>query len=461
MPTPATRRAAALPRRARLAYALYSTAWRIGWPLAMLHLALRSWRQPAYRAHWSERFLGRSAARFPTPALRGTSVFWIHAVSLGETRAAAPLIERLAALDPEARFVLTHMTPTGRDAGAEIAARLPGRVLQRYLPYDLPGAVDRFFREARASVGVLLETETWPNLLAGARRARVPVVLVNARLSARSLERSRRWPTLIRAATSQLARVVAQTTADAQRIRQLYAGPVDVVGNLKFDLDPAPQQLERGRAWRAQAAPRAVWVFANTRDGEEELLLDAFDAWIAAGPRDVPAGAVQLVVVPRHPQRFDDVARIIAKRGHVVVRRSDAAAFERPRAPGEIVLGDTMGEMAAYYASADVAFVGGSLAPLGGHNLIEACACGCAVVVGRHTFNFAQATQDALASGAAVAVDDAAGVVATMAALSADRERLAAMRSRALDFAAAHRGATARTAAIVRDVARESAGAAP
>jgi 3-deoxy-D-manno-octulosonic-acid transferase len=292
----------------------------------------------------------------------------------------------------------------------------------------------------------------------------VPVVLVNARLSARSLARGLRWPALIRATAARLAGVVAQTDADAARIAELYEGPIEVAGNLKFDLAPPAQQLEDGRAWRATLGSRAVWLFANTRDGEEALLLDAFIAFTTAFATAFTAHAAappRLVIVPRHPQRFDEVARLIGARGHPVVRRSDRAAFATvAAAPAAIVLGDTMGEMAFYYAAADVAFVGGSLAPLGGHNLIEACSCGCPVVVGRHTFNFAAATADAIAAAAAIAVDDAAGVVATCAELVADPARLAAARSRALGFAAAHRGATDRTVAVLRRVLALTAGAA-
>jgi 3-deoxy-D-manno-octulosonic-acid transferase len=442
------------------ALALYSWAWRFGWPAAALHLLARSLRQPGYRRHWGERFLGRGA---PVPRGAGP-VFWVHAVSVGETRAAVPLIERLAQVEPQATFVVTHITPTGRDTGAEIVRRLKGRVVQRYLPYDLPSAVDRFFAETRPSIGILMETEAWPNLLAGAQRAAVPVVLVNARLSARSLARGLRWPALIRATAARLAGVVAQTDADAARIAELYEGPIEVAGNLKFDLAPPAQQLEDGRAWRATLGSRAVWLFANTRDGEEALLLDAFIAFTTAFTTAFTAHAAappRLVIVPRHPQRFDEVARLIGARGHPVVRRSDRAAFATvAAAPAAIVLGDTMGEMAFYYAAADVAFVGGSLAPLGGHNLIEACSCGCPVVVGRHTFNFAAATADAIAAAAAIAVDDAAGVVATCAELVADPARLAAARSRALGFAAAHRGATDRTVAVLRRVLALTAGAA-
>ena len=446
--------------RASLSLAAYTAAWRLGWPLAALYLAWRGWRQRAYLRHWGERFLGSGPA-FPAvgfvaslaePAAGEAAgpVVWVHAVSVGETRAAQPLVEALARHDPSLRILLTHMTPTGREAGAALARALPGRVVQRYLPYDLPGAVRRFLAQTRPALGLLLETEAWPNLLAGAQRAGVPVVLVNARLSERSLQRALRRRALFRRTASRLERIVAQTDADRARLAQLYDGPIDVAGNLKFDLDPSPAQLDQGRQWRQQLGDRRVWLFANTREGEEAALTQALarlDASRTAGTSAGEAPAVR-VFVPRHPQRFDEVARAIAAAGHALVRRSDPRGWGQVP-PGAYVLGDSMGEMAMYYAAADVAVVCGSFERLGGHNLIEACAAGCAVVVGPHTFNFAQATADAVQAGAALQVADADAAVAAVAALDADPARLAAMRESARAFAAAHRGATSRTVAIV------------
>jgi 3-deoxy-D-manno-octulosonic-acid transferase len=416
----------------------YTLAWWLAVPLVMLYLLARSLRQREYRAHWGERFLGRGARSGDAQP-----VIWVHAVSVGETRAAQPLVEALAAQLPAAQFMLTHMTPTGRAVGEAIVRAAPGRVQQRYLPYELPFAQARFLREVRPALGVILETEVWPNLMASAHAAGVPVALVNARLSEKSLARALRLPALMREAASRFAWVGAQTAADQARLAQLFAGPLEVTGNLKFDLAPDPQQIEAGRATRARLG-RPVWLLASTREGEEALLLDALRGGQVDGTAPA-ATAPAWLVVPRHPQRFDAVAALFAARGLVVRRRSQGARLEA-LAPGEVYLGDTMGELPWYYGAADAAVIGGSLLPFGAQNLIEAAACGCPVILGPSTYNFAQAAQDALAAGAAVQVADATAAVQALAALTADPARQSAMRAAALAFAQAHRGATARTA---------------
>ena len=416
----------------RLAYTVL--VW-LAMPLAALYLLWRSRRQPAYRAHWGERF---GWARYAVDSKR--PVIWIHAVSVGETRAAEPLIAALAERFPQHGFLLTHMTPTGRATGAELAARWPGRIAQVYLPYDMPFAVRRFLRAYTPVIGLGMETETWPNLLAESRVAGVPLVLVNARLSERSLAKGQKVARLMREAARSFTKVLAQTTADAGRLRTLGAENVEVIGNLKFDFTPDPAQLERGRSFRA-AARRTVLLFATTREGEEALLLDAL------AQADAPARAdVLIVIVPRHPQRFDDVARLIEARGWPLLRRSSVTDWSAAAACADrtVVLGDSMGEMAMYYASSDVAFVGGSLLPLGGHNLIEACGVEVPVVVGPHTFNFAQAAEDAIAAGAAERVGDAPGVVAAMLRIANDGLLRESMSQAALRFSQQHRGATAR-----------------
>ena len=287
------------------------------------------------------------------------------------------------------------MTPTGRAAGADIAARLPGRVLQTYLPYDLPYAVRRFLRAFRPVLGISVETEAWPNLVAIASEQRIPMALVNARLSERSYRLSRRYAALMRETAARFSLALAQTRADADRIRQVGAKDVEVTGNLKFDFAPDEVQIARGKAWRRLLGDRPVWLFASTRDGEEAMILDAIDDGVDA----------TIVIVPRHPQRFDEVAQMIEARGLPLVRRS-SSNFEADH-QCKVFLGDSMGEMTLYYAAADVAFIGGSLLHLGGQNLIEACAVGTPVVVGPHTFNFEQATHDAIEAGAAIRVADA------------------------------------------------------
>ena len=433
------------PGNAASARRWYALGWWLVLPLVAIYLLWRSLRQPEYRSHWGERFLGRGAK----PAA-GTPVVWVHAVSVGETRAAQPLIEALAAQLPAASFVLTHMTPTGRAVGAGVAARLPGRLVQRYLPYDFHLAVGRFLHETRPDIGIILETEIWPSLLFGTHAARVPVLLVNARLSEKSLAKAKRWESLIRAAARAITRVAAQSDADRVRIAQLYPGPVEVLGNLKFDLAPPVELVEQGRSLRAALGPRPVWLFASSRDGEEALVLDAFKSL----QKELVSDPV-FVVVPRHPQRFDEVARLIEARGFACARRS-AGAFAAPPAQGTILLGDSMGEMAMYYAAADIALVGGSLLPFGAQNLIEACAVGTPVVLGPSTFNFMQAASDALAAGAAVQVENAAQAVLAFDRLSRDDVQRAAMAAAARGFAAAHRGATERTVAMILAVLETS-----
>jgi 3-deoxy-D-manno-octulosonic-acid transferase len=425
----------------RLALAAYSAAWWLAAPLAALYLLWRSIAQREYRHHWAERFLGRGAA---PPA--GRPRIWVHAVSVGETRAAQPLIEQLARELPHASFVLTHTTPTGRAVGRSIVAALPGRVAQRYLPYDLRFAVARFLREVRPAVGVIMETEVWPNLLQATQRAGVPVLLANARLSERSAARGRRFAALLQPAAQGFERIAAQSEADRARIAGWTDRPIVVAGNLKFDLAVDEARVDAGRALRAGWGARPVWLFASTRDGEEALVLDA---WLRRRAAAGPAQPIVLIV-PRHPQRFDEVARLVEDRGLACLRRS-RGGWPASVAPGAVLLGDSMGEMALYYAAADVALIGGSLREFGAQNLIEACAVGTPVVLGPSTFNFAQAAADALAAGAALQVRDADEALAAMDALCADRDRLAAMRAAALRFAGAHRGATARVASMVRE----------
>ncbi len=425
--------------RERLALAAYSAAWWLAAPLAALYLLWRSLLQREYRRHWAERFLGRAG-----PAPPGRPVIWVHAVSVGETRAAQPLIERLAGERPDAAFVLTHMTPTGRAVGESIAAAFSGRVVQRYLPYDLRFAVRRFLREAPPDVGIVMETEIWPNLLHAACEAGVPMLLANARLSEKSAARGRRLAALLRPAARCFATIAAQSAVDRDRIAGWTDRPIVVTGNMKFDLPVDADRAEAGRALRAGWGARPVWLAASTREGEEALAA-------AALRRSKIDSDPIFLVVPRHPQRFDEVARLIEAAGFACRRRS-RGEWPKVVPAGALLLGDTMGEMGMYYAAADVALIGGSLRDLGAQNPIEACAVGTPVVVGPSTFNFAQVVADALAAGAAVQVRDADEALAAMDALTRDPSRLAAMRGAAVRFAQTHRGATARVAALIADL---------
>lgn len=422
--------AAAPPWRAALARLAYSTLLRLATPLYLARLWWRARREPLYGRAWHER-LGGFRGAVPPGRL------WLHAVSLGETHAATALIDALRRQRPGLRLLLSHGTATGREAGA---ALLRAGDAQTWLPYDTPGAVRRFLRHHRPAVGVIMETEVWPNLLHAAFEAGVPLVLANARLSERSRARGERLRALLRPALARFTQVLAQTDDDARRLRESGAQQVQVTGNLKFDVTPPPGLLARGRQWR-QSLGRAVVLAASTREGEEEPLLRA---WLGR-----PAPRPLLLLVPRHPQRFDAVAALVAAAGLQGRRRShwpDAPAAAD--AAADVWLGDTLGEMPLYYALADVALLGGSFAPLGGQNLIEAAACGCPLVMGPHTFNFAQAAELALAAGAALRVADIEEGVRCAAALAEDGARLPASR-RALAFAAQHRGAAERMAAAI------------
>jgi len=417
---------------------LYALAWAIAAPFALARLLWRSRRQPGYRAHLAER-LGRYAAVASVPRI------WVHAVSLGETHAAAPLVRALMQSHPQHRILLTHMTPTGRAAGEEIF----GDGVERcWLPYDLRFATRRFLAHFRPEMGVLLETEIWPRLLEECARAKVPVVLANARLSERSARRYARWPALARWGFGNLAGVAAQTGDDARRFAALGARRVVVMGNVKFDIAVPEGALARGREFRGRfGAQRRIWVAGSTREGEEALLLDALAAARFAAD-------VLLVIVPRHPQRFDAVAESARKRGLAIQRRSDEGEVA---ADTRVMLGDSMGEMLAYYAAADVAIMGGSLLEFGSQNLIEPCAMGTPVIVGPHTWNFAQAAEGAIAAGAAVRVSGAAEALARADAISADRARRDSMGAKGLEFVAAHRGAVDRFAAWLEATLRSRA----
>ena len=407
--------------------ALYTLLWWLALPWLPLRLWWRGRREPMYRAYMGERFgwYGRMPARTH-------GAIWIHAVSLGETRAVAPLVERLLRDAPQRPILLTHMTATGREAGRALFGE---RVVQAWLPYDLPFAMRRFLARFRPRAGLLVETELWPNLIVAAGEAGVPLLLINARLSERSARGYARVPALARQLVRALAGVAAQTEPDAQRLRALGALHVEVTGNLKFDAAIPAELRERGQLLREQfGRERPLLLLASTREGEEALLLDAL------ARATLPAQAL-VVIVPRHPQRFDAVAALVEARGFALARRS----ADRPVASGvRVVLGDSMGELAAYYVASDVAFVGGSLLPLGGQNLIEAIAAGVPTLVGPHTFNFAQASDAAIAAGAALRVGGADDVFAVAARLLADPASRERMRAHAGAFIAAHRGAVDR-----------------
>lgn len=416
----------------------YEVLWRLALPFALARLWWRGIREPGYRRHIGERF-GRHA---PLPDAK--PVIWIHAVSVGETRAAQPLIARLQQDFPQHQILLTAMTAAGR---ATSEAVYGDKVTRAWLPYDTASAVERFLDWCRPQFGVLMETELWPNLILRARARGVPVFLANARLSEKSARGYARLPTITARVLRALAGIAAQAPSDAERLIALGATNVAVTGNLKFDMTIPEAALEQARVLRAMfGAGRPLWVAGSTRDGEEALLLDA----MALARASLPTDAL-LLIVPRHPQRFDDVARLLERRGVRYARRSDGMPLAADVA---VVVGDSMGEMFAYYGAADVAFIGGSLLPLGGQNLIEPLAVGTPVVIGPSSYNFSEATREAVAHGVARQCADASAVLDAVAALLRDADARARMRAAARSLLEAHRGATERTARWIEDQLR-------
>ena len=434
--------------------ALYSLAIWLAQPLLRRKLRRRGVAEPGYLEAVPERFGHYTTPRPHANAAAGQPLVWLHAVSLGETRAAAILLKALRAQLPGMRLLLTHGTATGRAEGRTLLQ--PGDV-QVWQPWDSVGAARRFLRHFRPDVGVLMETEIWPNLTAECATQGVPLALANARLSPRSLQGAQRASWMMRPAYAALAAVWAQTEGDADRLRAAGAQNVSVLGNLKFDATPHPAQQAQAVRWRAALAGRPVVMLASSREGEEaqflkQIRLPAPEQSAQAAIKSEVIAEPLWLIVPRHPQRFDEVAAMAEAQGLRVARRSQWVDAPPPEAvQAEVWLGDSLGEMSLYYSLADVALLGGSFEPLGGQNLIEAAACGCPVLMGPHTFNFAQAAEWAQAQGAARRVADMAAALATARALLADEAGRRAMQTAGIEFAAAHRGAAARTAeAVVR-----------
>jgi 3-deoxy-D-manno-octulosonic-acid transferase len=430
--------------------------------MVLLRLWWRGRKDPGYRQAIAERF-GFGLRIRP-------GAIWIHAVSVGETRAAQPLIE--AYLQQGKSILLTCMTPNGRRTGAAIfsEAIAQGRLQQVYLPYDVCWSVERFLKVAKPEVGLFMETEAWPTIVFRAAEIKLPVYLINARLSERSARRVARFGNAGRSLFQAFAAILAQTELDARRYRALGVKHCEVVGNLKFDVVLDPILVEHGLAWRAHLEKnnRLMVCAASTREGEEAIILEAWQAVLQMHAQESASGSALTVqpllcIVPRHPERFTEVAELIRAFGLTVLRRSeinlDAAGLHKLADPAAVVvLGDSMGEMPLYYSASDLVLMGGSLLPLGGQNLIEACAAGCPVLLGEHTFNFQQASQDAIDCGAAMRVDGSGSISAALAVavnrILQDKQQRQAMREAALRYAAHYQGATTRImAALKRRVA--------
>jgi 3-deoxy-D-manno-octulosonic-acid transferase len=415
---------------------VYTTGLWIALPVVLARLWWRGRKERGYRTAIGQRF-GFYGRRQPG-AVR--PLIWIHAVSLGETRAVRPLFALLCERYPGHDFLVTHMTATGRQAARELFG---GRASFAWLPYDYGFAVKRFLERFRPDLGILVETEVWFNLVRTCARAGVPLLLANARLSEKSARGYEKLLPLSREAFSALSAVAAQSDADARRLQRLGARNVSVTGNMKFDAGADPALDALAAEFRRGYGDRRVFLAASTREGEEDLLLRALGAGLLPG--------ALVVIVPRHPQRFAEVEALIASQGFAYVRRSLGT-----RVPDgcRVVLGDSLGELHAYYAAADVAFVGGSLLDYGGQNLIEACAAGVPVLLGPHTHNFADAARAALEEGAARMARDAASLLRMAASLLEDEAARRSMGEAGRALCTRHRGATAKIAALAESLAR-------
>ncbi len=413
-------------------------------PLALLRLWWRGRAEPLYRHACLQRlgFYGLHPQRPQVGSI------WVHAVSLGETHAAVPLIEALRAAKPDLRLLLTHGTATGWAAGQSLLK--PGD-LQTWLPLDTPGCVRRFLRHFQPAVGVLMETEVWPNVVLCACEQGVPMVLANARLSEQSQRRGERLAVLFRPVMTAFAAVLAQSEADAQRLRAQGAACAQVSGHLKFDVRVNQVLLKQGQVLRDKLSQPVV-MFAASREGEEAPLLDAWSGSAAQ------AAGMRLLIVPRHPQRFDEVAALIEQRAWRLSRRSAWPSLDLLPDLNEtdVWLGDSLGEMPFYYGLSQVALLGGSFAPLGGQNLIEAAACACPVIMGPHTFNFMQAAQWSEAAGAACRVADLRAAVQQAHDWIQTKATTQACRH-ASTFLEPHRGASSGMAKVILELVGQGA----
>ncbi|MFA5631257.1 MAG: lipid IV(A) 3-deoxy-D-manno-octulosonic acid transferase [Porticoccaceae bacterium] len=415
---------------------LYSLVFYLLVPFICLRLWWRSRRVPAYRRRWRERF---GVVPRPDP---GREVIWVHAVSVGETIAAVPLVRRLQERYPDALIAVTTTTPTGSE---RVRALLGDSVYHSYVPYDLPDALARFLARLQPRLLIVMETELWPNLVHACARRDIPVVLANARLSEKSAVGYRRFAALTARMLGELTWVAAQHEDDGARFLALGlpAARLQVTGNIKFDFAIRDEQRRQAQVlaeqWRG-ADGRPVWLVASTHRGEDEIILDAFARALARVPN------LLLVLVPRHPDRFEQVAALCSARGHRMARRSRA---EIPDAATQVLLGDTMGELAVFFGACDIAFVAGSLVPVGGHNLLEPAAWGVPVLSGPVLFNFAEASallQQADALTLCENADEIADAVVNLVENPEQRSRQGAAARAVVD---ANRGALARLMALI------------
>ncbi len=413
---------------------LYTLILYMLMPVVVGRLIWRGWRNREYWRRWGERF-----GRFPSPEMN--SPIWIHAVSVGEVRAAQPLVREIKQRWPAIPLLVTTTTPTGSE---QVKALFGESVLHTYLPYDLPGPVKRFLDGAQPRLALIMETELWPNLFHGCASRKIPIIIANARLSARSLRGYRRVSSLIRETLRSIYLVAAQGEQDAERFRQLgmEADRIRVTGSMKFD-QPLPEGLQKhaGELRRRLGEKRMLWIAASTHQGEEEQILDALRQVRREHPDCL------LMLVPRHPERFGRVAELCSRAGFRVVRRSSGRPCDQDV---DIFLGDTMGELMLFYAASDVAFVGGSLVPTGGHNMLEPAALGKPVIAGPHLFNFTEIAAAMERAGALCRVADGAELAEVTSRLLSSPEERAGMGEAGRRLVQQNRGALQRVLDLVR-----------
>ena len=414
---------------------LYTLILYLTMPLVLSRLLWRARRAPAYARRWRERF--GLVPSVPVTNAKPRPAIWLHSVSVGETLAAVPLIKTLQRKYPEYLLIVTTTTPTGSEQVQKLFA---DSVYHVYAPYDLPGALRRFLTRLKPSALIIMETELWPNLIHGCRRRGIAVALVNARLSEKSARGYRRIGGLTKPMLAELDLVAAQGQADGERFIELGLArdKLLISGNIKFDLelDQAVREkaAELKRQWRA-VGERPVVLAASTHQGEDALVLSAFAEVLSVLPR------VLLVLVPRHPERFDSVATLCRERGFNTIRRSENAEVQ---AETQVLVGDTMGELLAFCGAVDIAFIGGSLVPVGGHNLIEPAAWGVPVLTGPHLFNFAEVAAKLGEAGGLEVCAEAGELAKSLLSLLNDRDRYHSMARAARTVAETNRGALAK-----------------
>lgn len=424
---------------------LYTLLFYLFLPLILARLLWRARKAPAYARRWAERF-----GVFPPPALK-SPVIWVHAVSVGESIAAAPMLKALMQRRPKASFVVTTTTPTGSE---QVRKLFGDTVFHVYAPYDLPGCIARFLKRLRPTCLIIMETELWPNTIAQCRKRGIQTVLANGRLSRKSAEGYGKIARLMRPVFENLSVAAIQHQDDAQRMHSLGLPQSNshVTGNIKFDLNiPDAQRRSAAELKTAinQSASRIIWIAASTHRGEDEKILQAF----AAARQTVPQ--LFLILVPRHPERFSEVARLCESQRYIVERRSSA---RESGSRADILLGDVMGELLMLFGAADIAFVGGSLVPVGGHNLIEPAAWSLPIITGPHLFNFAEASRLLEQAGAMRVARDEQDLAASVAELASSAETRARMGESALAVANANRGALERLLQVVETYCPTSEG---